>query len=762
MCDGFSLSAHNDLSDRSRTCRVATDEINRIGLVDFLRHDPRPAFILDLDIADQARSLLQPVYYNPALVDTEHGNLLTVISGKDNMDMPGAYSVRAYSKFRRWMYSKDMDARDRGFRYGEMRWTKVVTNGRWSVISGMQDLPPSDSGFSDFSPAPSCAGTSGFRTPAGLGSFNFEYESRPMHLRAQSDDLVIMQPRIEIPDESVSRLAEGDGANSSRLQQVEFAGGNPPLAGADWTSNHPDPNMSEHIKFARSVDWGQTMLGPMDTWPDALRIMSNFIMRDPNPSVLFWGEDVIMIYNEAYIPLLSDMHPGAMGQSATVALADYWDHFVPFINKNKFELEAVREKDLPLFLMRNDVLEETYFSFTFLPITDEHGNVVGHHEPVSETTRLVVSERRLDTLLQLSEETSTARTFDVFWRSVLQVFATNDKDIPFALLYAVEEEEDLSDTLSVSTSSSPNILKQCILKGSLGVPEGHQAAPSRLDFFQGIEGFMPYFREALNSRKPTVLHLADGTVPASLLDGIQWRGFGDACRSLVICPITPTTSKNVLGFFITGLNPRRPYDEDYQQFIGVVSRLLGTALASVVLVEEEIRQREKMISQAELMKTRLTEQLDVSRKEVERNEQKFQRFAERADVGIFIVGSDGRYTYRNQAWLEIFQLYDEDLDIREAWPLLCHDEDLARCEAYFTQLMLKKTSVTFELRLKRSWKSGSDDPAHLPFDDQVDHSVWILCSAYPELWDTGDVREIVGCVTDIRYVSQVGSDGHAC
>jgi hypothetical protein len=30
--------------------------------------------------------------------------------------------------------------------------------------------------------------------------------------------------------------------------------------------------------------------------------------------------------------------------------------------------------------------------------------------------------------------------------------------------------------------------------------------------------------------------------------------------------------------------------------------------------------------------------------------------------------------------------------------------------------------------------------------------MWVLCSVFPELSDGGDVVEIVGCVTDIRYV----------
>jgi hypothetical protein len=57
-------------------------------------------------------------------------------------------------------------------------------------------------------------------------------------------------------------------------------------------------------------------------------------------------------------------------------------------------------------------------------------------------------------------------------------------------------------------------------------------------------------------------------------------------------------TEHVLGFIILGLNPRRPYDKDYENFVGVMCRLLATSLASVVLFDEEIRQREQAIGEA--------------------------------------------------------------------------------------------------------------------------------------------------------------------
>jgi hypothetical protein len=52
-----------------------------------------------------------------------------------------------------------------------------------------------------------------------------------------------------------------------------------------------------------------------------------------------------------------------------------------------------------------------------------------------------------------------------------------------------------------------------------------------------------------------------------------------------------------------------------------------------LLHEEDIGRRERTIANAEAMKLELKQQLIATEKEVERSALKFQRFAERADIG---------------------------------------------------------------------------------------------------------------------------------
>jgi PAS domain-containing protein len=259
--------------------------------------------------------------------------------------------------------------------------------------------------------------------------------------------------------------------------------------------------------------------------------------------------------------------------------------------------------------------------------------------------------------------------------------------MPFALLYSAEDTS--SDTASSATRFSGDN-QECTLRGSFGLPKDSPAGPARLDFNKDL-GFTPYFRQAMAARRPIVVSLEEGSAAAELVRGVQWQGFGDPCRAAAICPLNPTSTKdNILGFMVVGLNPRRPYDDDYHQFILVASRLLSTSLTSILLHEEDIHRRERTIENAEAMKLELKQQLLETQKEAERSALKFQHFAERADIGIFILDMDGVYSYRNQAWFDILAPKSRDLELSQAWDALIDDEYIPLGQAKFEALMETK------------------------------------------------------------------------
>jgi len=308
--------------------------------------------------------------------------------------------------------------------------------------------------------------------------------------------------------------------------------------------------------------------------------------------------------------------------------------------------------------------------------------------------------------------------------------------VPFCCLYSVSDDidSDMSSIHSGSLSQAP----QCTLEGTLGVPPDHRAAVSPLDLKTSDEGFAPYLRDSMKADRPILLTTEEGTLSYDLIEGLEWRGFGDPCRAAVVCPIHPTTGDNILGFLVMGVNPRRPYDDDYSLFIQLLSRQLATSMASVVLFEEEIRRGQRAARLAALDRQELSKQLDLRTQEAVESETKFTRMAEFAPVGMFIANSSGQITYSNDTWWEISR-HPRNEHSANTWMDSIKDGDRGGVEAIWTTLVDQKTAVTHEFRFKTPWQARNGSRGE----------TWVLMSAYPEKGEDGRLKSVFGSITNI-------------
>lgn len=484
---------------------------------------------------------------------------------------------------------------------------------------------------------------------------------------------------------------------------------------------------------------------------------------------MYWGEDLVAIYNEAYILLAGQKHPKLMGQAYRDAWAEIWDEVKDVFANARQTGQATMKDDDCLFIKRSNFLEETYFSWSIIPMVGGDGTVTGLYNPAFEKTRRKIVERRMLTLREVGERTATARDVKGFWTAVNEALAINDMDTPFVMLYSVSEEHD-SDSSSVHSSSILGT-KQCYLEGSLGVPEGHPVAPEQLELKTGMEGFGPVFREVMKTDKPVLLRVAgteeeepimgcefDGQsltheiviekgpeIPAALLEGIHWRGFGDPCRSVVICPVHPTTGDSILGFLVLGVNPRRPYDDDYALFIQLLSRQLATSLASVVLFEEEIRRGQRAAKLAALDRIELSEQLAARTQEARDSETRFARMAELSPAALFIANSQGQIIYCNDTWYEITRV-SKDSTSTHRWIDAVSQDDQPKVRHLWAELVDDCKPFTAEFRFKAQWYDRDGKPS----------DTWVLFSAFPETYSDalsgvsqGKLKSVFGSLTDI-------------
>ena len=63
-----------------------------------------------------------------------------------------------------------------------------------------------------------------------------------------------------------------------------------------------------------TLDWARTPLGPMRSWRQSLRTSIDLCLASRFPIVLYWGTELVTIYNDAYAPILRSKHPSALGR----------------------------------------------------------------------------------------------------------------------------------------------------------------------------------------------------------------------------------------------------------------------------------------------------------------------------------------------------------------------------------------------------------------------------------------------------------------
>ena len=145
----------------------------------------------------------------------------------------------------------------------------------------------------------------------------------------------------------------------------------------------------------RSLDWSQTRLGPVQEWPQSLRTSISICLNSAFAILVWWGQDLVMLYNDAYIPVIANKHPRALGSVGKDIFPEIWNIVGPMLEGVISRGEAVRADDLLLLLERDGYPEECYFTFSYSPILDESGGVGGIFTPVQETTERVIGARRL-------------------------------------------------------------------------------------------------------------------------------------------------------------------------------------------------------------------------------------------------------------------------------------------------------------------------------------------------------------------------------
>ncbi|HEX2290722.1 MAG TPA: histidine kinase dimerization/phospho-acceptor domain-containing protein, partial [Pseudonocardiaceae bacterium] len=346
-----------------------------------------------------------------------------------------------------------------------------------------------------------------------------------------------------------------------------------PCDGGSSTLFTGDGEMATQIQ---TLDWSATPVGPVHAWSQGLCTAVGIMLESRFPMLIWWGPELTMIYNDAYVPILGDKHPASLGRLGADVWSDVWPVVGDMLAGVMRRGEATYDEDLLLMMLRHGYLEEAYFTFSYSPIRDETGGVGGVLTTVTETTGRVLGERRLRTLRELGElAAAEAATVSDACAAALRVLARNRTDVPYALAYVLDDE---------ATSAG--------LIGSFGLRADNPMVPASL----------PH-----PSYGAEIWEVAT-TGQAALISGVDRDTF--LGRDGVIGKAPPHTAVALplvaggrpTGALVAGVSPYRALDGDYRSFFDLVAGQLSTVVADARAYQAQ-RRRVEALAQLDRVKT---------------------------------------------------------------------------------------------------------------------------------------------------------------
>jgi PAS domain S-box-containing protein len=151
----------------------------------------------------------------------------------------------------------------------------------------------------------------------------------------------------------------------------------------------------------QAYDWSGSPLGPIETWPEALRVTLGNMLHSAFATYLAWGADLITFYNDPALRLRGT-RPEALGQPLPQAWSEIWEIVSPMVTR-ALRGETTYVQDVPIdIVQRRAYPEETWWTGSISPVMDGADQLGGVLIILQETTERVLTEQRLQFLVDLS------------------------------------------------------------------------------------------------------------------------------------------------------------------------------------------------------------------------------------------------------------------------------------------------------------------------------------------------------------------------
>jgi PAS domain S-box-containing protein len=198
------------------------------------------------------------------------------------------------------------------------------------------------------------------------------------------------------------------------------------------------PQAGEMARLLNAFDWSDTELGPPNSWPPCFRAQVQMSLDSRIPMMLGWGPEFRLVYNDGYIPIMGEKHP-AIWQAGAHAFEELWHLVGPILEGVYRSGEPVMMENALLPLVRRGFLEACYFTFSYSPLRNTEGQVIGLLSTAVDTTREVLASRRERLLGQIARPVPPSTPRDAVARAAEPLSGTDDLPCHLVLLRGGEE-----------------------------------------------------------------------------------------------------------------------------------------------------------------------------------------------------------------------------------------------------------------------------------------------------------------------------------
>jgi PAS domain S-box-containing protein len=156
-----------------------------------------------------------------------------------------------------------------------------------------------------------------------------------------------------------------------------------------------DGEMANRI---RRYPWETTAIGALSGWSETLLCAVNMTLESQFPMLLLWGPEMVVLYNDACIPLEGEKHPAALGRTAQDCWPEAWHILAP-------KLRSVLEQGAKLYfenelipILHRGTLTDFYWTYSYSPVRDAAGAVCGIFVVSHDVTAKLKAERERDAI----------------------------------------------------------------------------------------------------------------------------------------------------------------------------------------------------------------------------------------------------------------------------------------------------------------------------------------------------------------------------